>query len=392
MNALQALSAATTRSTTASAATRAGKLSSASTRRARNRAGEKPSWLPPASNGRCPLPPSAELEHGGCLERGEIAYELCGREDAPVVVVLGGISAHCHVTATCSNTASGWWSELVGPGAAIDTRRLRVLSFDYLGGNGGSTGPRSLKARPFPAVTTGDQADALALLLDHLGIDRLAAVVGASYGGMVALAFAERHRERVGRLIALSAADHSHPQATALRSVQRGIARLGLEHGASEQALALARGLAMITYRSPAELEQRFDQSPSWDEQTAAHRFPVEDYLQACGERFAAGFDPHAFLCLSESLDLHRVDPQAIETPSTLLSVRSDQLVPAAQLTRLSRRLAGPCRLVEIDSIYGHDAFLKEVEAVGRLLHRTLIDLGTEECSATDLISSEVSR
>ena len=348
--------------------------------------------LPPARAGICPLPSPTVLARGGRLERPEIAWELCGRDGAPVVVVLGGISAHRHVTATRSATGAGWWSELVGPGIAIDTRRLRVLSFDYLGGNGRSTGPRCHPQRPFPTVTTDDQADVLAHLLDHLEIARLGAIVGASYGGMVALAFAARHPRRLGRLVAISAADRSHPQATALRSVQRGIARLGLARGASEEGLALARALAMVTYRSPAELEQRFDGPPSWDEGSSTPRFPVEGYLQARGERFAAGFDPHAFLCLSESLDLHRVDPRAIATPTTLVSVRSDQLVPPAQISGLARRLAGPCRLIEIDSIYGHDAFLKEVETVSRLLHRSLIDLGTDDCSASELISKEVGR
>ncbi|HVS62017.1 MAG TPA: homoserine O-succinyltransferase [Thermoanaerobaculia bacterium] len=388
MNALQALSAATPRS----GPFRTGTLPPASSRCVASHPTESPTWLPSASAGLCPLPSATLLARGGCLEQAELAYELCGPEDAPVVAVLGGISAHRHVTATCSNTAPGWWPKVVGPGAAIDTRRLRVLSFDYLGGNGGSSGPRSRPGRAFPTVTTEDQADALAHLLDHLEIDRLAAFVGASYGGMVALSFAARHPRRLGRLIAISAADRSHPQATALRSVQRGIARLGLERGASEEALALARALAMVTYRSPAELEQRFDQPPSWDDDAATPRFPVESYLRACGERFARGFDPHAFLCLSESLDLHRVDAGSIETPATLLAVRSDQLVPPSQLTSLARRLAGPCRLVEIDSIYGHDAFLKEVELVGRLLHRSLIDLGTDHCTATELICREAAR
>jgi homoserine O-acetyltransferase len=236
-------------------------------------------------------------------------------------------------------------------------------------------------------VSTADQADALHHLLDHLGIDRLAAFVGASYGGMVALAFALRHPQRVDRLIVLSAADRSHPQATALRSVQRNVARFGLARGAGREGLALARSLAMVTYRSPAELERRFGGEPIYDD--GELRFPVESYLRARGEHFAETFHPGAFLCLSESIDLHRIDARAITTPITLVSVRSDQLVPPAQLRRLARRLGGTCHLVEIDSLFGHDAFLKETDHVARILHRALIDLGDPRSSAA---AQEVSR
>ncbi|HVS15106.1 MAG TPA: homoserine O-succinyltransferase [Thermoanaerobaculia bacterium] len=363
MNAPQALSAATATPTRS-------RLARAEPSRDRS--------LPPARSGRCPLPDPCLLERGAALAAAELAYELCGPPGAPVVVVLGGISAHRHVTATHADAGRGWWADQVGSGAPIDTRRLRVLSFDWLGGNGDSTGPRAAEETfptvPFPTVSTADQAGALAHLLDHLGIARIATFVGASYGGMVALSFAARHPHRVDRLIVLSAADRSHPHATALRSVQRSVTRLGLELGAGRAGLALARSLAMVTYRSPAELELRFDGEPR--AAGGALRFPVEDYLQARGESFAGAFHPGAFLCLSESIDLHRVDARAIATPTTLVSVRSDQLVPPAQLQRLARLLAGPSRLIEIDSLYGHDAFLKETGQVGRILHRALVDLG----------------
>jgi homoserine O-acetyltransferase/O-succinyltransferase len=371
MNALQALSAATATPTHAG---RAQKLRLAATGRG---PGRSPS---PAGAGRCPLPDPFPLVHGGALAAAELAWELTGPADAPVVVVLGGISAHRRPATT--GDGAGWWPEQVGPGAPIDTRRLRVLSFDWLGGNGESTGPRAgdgglSEANPpaatFPTVSTADQADALARLLDHLGVERIAAFVGASYGGMVGLAFATRHPRRVDRLIVLSAADRSHPHATALRSVQRSVTRLGLERGAAREGLALARSLAMVTYRSPAELERRFDGEPRAT--AGALLFPVEEYLRARGESFAGAFHPAAFLCLSESIDLHRVDARAIETPTTLIAVLSDQLVPPAQLRRLARRLAGPCQLVEIDSLYGHDAFLKETDQVGRILHRCLVEL-----------------
>ena len=319
------------------------------------------------------LSPDWPLEHGGTIPAGRLAYEITGPDDAPLLVVAGGISASRHVTASSERPEPGWWPSQAGPGQPIDTRRFRVLGFDFLGGSGTSTGASELtppRPNAAPCISTADQARALAVLLDHLGIDRCAAFVGASYGGMVGLAFAARFPSRLEQLIVISASDTSHPQSTAWRSVQRRIVRLARAHDATEDGLALARSLAMVTYRSPAELEKRFSDSPRATAE--GFTFPVETYLEHCGQTFAHRFDAEAFLCLSESIDLHRVDPTAIEVPVTLVSVSSDQLVPPAQIEELSRRVAGPCRLVEIHSLYGHDAFLKETETLGLVLRGCL--------------------
>lgn len=308
------------------------------------------------------LPPRWRLEHGATIENGRVAYELSGADGAPVVVVQGGISAHCHVTATPERPEPGWWQDLVGPGRAVDAERFRVLAFDYLGGNGGTSGPRNTRPEAFPAVTTSDQARVLAQLLDRLGIERVEAFVGASYGGMVALAFAALFPERVGKLIVISAAHRSHPQSIAWRSLQRKILRLARRHSAVHEGLALSRALAMVTYRSPAELEQRFGTAARPGE--SGFRFPVDDYLEARGEDFARTFHPDAFLCLSESIDLHHVDPAKIEAASTLVAVRSDQLVPIEHMWALNRCLRAS-EWVEISSVYGHDAFLKEIATLG---------------------------
>jgi homoserine O-acetyltransferase len=157
---------------------------------------------------------------------------------------------------------------------------------------------------------------------------------------------------------------------TAWRSVQRAIVRYALAHGQGRQGLVLARALAMATYRSAREFEERFA-GPA--EATAdGFRFPVETYLMARGESYAAVYKPEAFVCLSESIDLHRVEPEAIRVPTTLLGVQEDQLVPLADMRELRDRHGGNCSLVEISSIYGHDAFLKETEVLRDLLARAL--------------------
>ncbi|MGD8906250.1 MAG: homoserine O-succinyltransferase [Gammaproteobacteria bacterium] len=308
-------------------------------------------------DGMCRIP-RLDLMRGGHLDDVEISWRLAGPSRGPVVAVLGGISADKRAATTDDHR--GWWSGLIGPGRAVDTGRYRVLSFDWLGGSAGSSGPASgsFGDTPFPAISPEDQGQALIWILGQLGLTKLHGFIGASYGGMVALAFAASHPDRLDRLVVVSAAHRAHALATAWRSVQRRIVRLGLETGAGEKALSLSRGLAMTTYRSPEEFDARFAGPPKAEE--GFYRFPVEDYLDARGEDFVQRVVPESYLCLSESIDLQDVDPTLVVTPTTLVAVRQDQLVPLVQMRDLARRIRGACRLVEIDSIFGHDAFLKE--------------------------------
>lgn len=287
-------------------------------------------------------------------------YELAGPEGAPVVVALGGISATAHVVATPSDPTLGWWHPVVGDGGAIDTTRHRVLGVEFLDGGRGADG------HPLRTIETHDQADAIVSLLDRLGIERAHAVVGASYGGMVALALGERYPARVGRLVVISAAHEPHPMSTAIRAIQRQIVTLALDAGRAADGLALARALAMTTYRSEREFGERFDGPP------VDGRFPVEAYLAHCGARFAASYPVERFLALSLSGDLHRVDPRAIRAPTTLVAAQGDRLVPEEQMRQLARRIAAPCRLFRVRTRFGHDAFLTEPRKIGRILASTL--------------------
>jgi homoserine O-acetyltransferase len=313
------------------------------------------------------LPQGLELFHGGRLDRVEVAYRLAGARGAPVVAALGGISAGRDVFGP-EGSAPGWWQDAVGPGRALDTDRFRVLGIDFLGGSHRSTGPR--EGQLFPSISAFDQARLLVTLLDALGIPSLRGAVGASYGGMVALALAEAHPERVQHVVVLSAAHRTHPMSTAWRSVQRAIVRYALSHGEGSRGLVLARALAMATYRSAREFEERFP-GPA-EPGPGGFRFPVESYLFARGESYAARYRPEAFVCLSESIDLHRVEPENIAVPTSLIAVLEDQLVPVADMRELRDRHGGNCSLVEISSIYGHDAFLKETDVLRDVLARAL--------------------
>ncbi len=301
-----------------------------------------------------------------------VAYASYGAEDAPAVFVLGGISAHRFV---CGNPdghpdgGDGWWPGVVGPGVGLDPERYRILSIDWLGGAGDSTGPGTNGSGP-PVVTTQDQAHAIARVLDHLEIEQLHGFVGASYGGMVGLALGVLYPERVRRLLVLCAAHRAHPMAVGLRVLQRRIVGLAAASGRETEGLALARALAMTTYRTPEEFEQRFASSPNWVE--GSPRFAVEDYLEYQGERFSQRFDATAFRVLTQSLDIHRVEPEDVLVPTTAMSVDSDTLVPPWLVAELVRRLPSSGRAVRIASNFGHDAFLKEHQAVSRLILNVL--------------------
>jgi homoserine O-acetyltransferase len=187
---------------------------------------------------------------------------------------------------------------------------------------------------------------------------------------MVALAFAARHPNKADRLVLLAGAHRAHPLSTAQRAIQRQILRLGQSTGQVEQALSLARQLAMTTYRGSEEFARRFDSTPDYRE--GRFHFPVEDYLEHAGRSFVKRFDLERFLALSESIDLHEVAPEDVHIPATLIGFPSDRLVPLADLCELQRRLRGPATLEVIDSPYGHDAFLKETHQLAPLLRQAI--------------------
>ena len=310
------------------------------------------------------------LHYGDVLADAKIAYRLIGPENAPVIAVLGGISAHRIVAGA---TGEGWWPEIVGPGLGVDTRHFRVLGIDYLGGRGASSTPAS--GGRFPPLSSYDQADALCAIVREQRLKPLHAIVGASYGGMVALCFAERYPEFVNRIVVLSAADRSQVLSTAWRSVQRQIVREAIARGDGPAGLKLARALAMATYRSAVEFQLRFGAAPTRN--ADRFRFPIEDYLFARGDDYVQKYRAESFLVLSESIDLHQMDATLVHTPATLIAVREDQLVPFADMQALSARLNGPRQLIEINSIFGHDAFLKEGAALTPIIKLALAEQTT---------------
>jgi homoserine O-acetyltransferase len=279
---------------------------------------------------------------------------LLGDEDAPLVIVLGGISGN-RFPCLRPDGGHGWWPGFTGDGGALDPRAWRILGIDFIADPTGRSAP-----------TPADQAEIVRAALDLLGIRRAHAFVGPSYGGMIALSFGQLYPERVGRLVVVSAGAEPHPTATAARELQRRVVALGLAGGQGAEALAIARGFAMLTYRTPAEFAERFEGGIA-DADPLSCSAPGA-YLRARGQAYPNVMSPERFLSLSASIDRHRVDPEAIETPTLLIGADSDQLVPPPQIHALAARLGGPVELHMLPSLYGHDTFLKDAARCSALV------------------------
>ncbi|HEU4806419.1 MAG TPA: alpha/beta fold hydrolase [Nitrobacter sp.] len=321
----------------------------------------RPDLQPAVSGGRCsdainpplrlfdvPIPSSLH-QLGECVRA-----SVFGNPSSPPVVVLGGISSDCF-PGMRPDGGAGWWPGLIGEGCALDPRRHCIIGVDFAADDTGSSAP-----------TTMDQAQVLAAALDAIGIERPCTIVGSSYGGMVALALAEQEPERIARLVIVSAGAEPHPAATAARELQRRVVALGIESGQGEQALAIARGMAMLTYRTPAEFAARFD--GGIDESCPQTCSGPGAYLRSRGNAFLSVMSPGRFLSLSASIDRHRVHPSAITAPCLLIGAESDQLVYPDQMRALNNALSGHSELHLLDSLYGHDMFLKEAVRVGELV------------------------
>ncbi|ROS61993.1 homoserine O-acetyltransferase [Frigoribacterium sp. PhB160] len=348
------------------------------------------------------------LESGAVLPRVRVAYETWGELDADggnAVLLLHALTGDSHVVgrATPGHPTAGWWNGVVGPGLAIDTDRWFVVAPNMLGGCQGSTGPSSFGpgavewGSRFPHLTVRDQVAAQAAFSDHLGVDRWAAVVGGSMGGMHALEWGVTHPERVERLAVIAAPPLASADQIALNTVQTEAIRMdsawhdGDFYDAPDgdgpyRGLALARRMALLNYRSPDELNARFGRR--WQSDISPlggpGRFQVESYLDFHGNKFTRRFDAGSYVTLLGAMNSHDVgrDRGGVEsalarvTARTLvLGIDSDRLFPVPDQRAIARLVPNGIddgEAAVIASEYGHDGFLIEDDAVGGHLRRLL--------------------
>lgn len=322
-----------------------------------------------------------ELQLGGVINHCQLEYKLVGKPGAPVILVLGGISANLHVFDESEKTA--WWNDIVNfndssiklknkQEPAIDLNQYQVLSIEYLGGNGQSSGIQNpLSFDKENTILPQDQAKAIHKLIDILGINQFKAVIGNSYGGFVALSFASLFPKQTGQLFVICSAHETPNKAKANRILQRQIIRLTLQQPEKQrEGLKIARSLAMLSYRSNEEFDQRFSALPCQTEPKVTFEF--ERYLDNTSERFSQRFCPYAYLTLSQSIDLFQISPSEIQVPLVTLAFDTDLLIPEQLINQLSQNSQGPSQHYVIKTTFGHDGFLKEPDAINQILKKHL--------------------
>jgi homoserine O-acetyltransferase len=321
------------------------------------------------------------LEAGGApLPALRLAYRHDGPgPGAPQVLVV-------HALTGSADAAGDWWAPLIGPGRAFDTSRTGVLCANLLGGCYGSTGPTSIDPSTgepygpgFPEVTARDEARALWRLADALGIERFAVVTGGSLGGMVALEVALERPDAVGQVVPIAAPARTSGLALAWNHIQLELVdRFGTE------GLALARQLAMTTYRSEADFEGRFARERETD-----GRFSIASYLDHQGTKLVDRFDPDTYRTLVRVMDLHDVGRgrggpiaalralAAAGAGLTGIGIEGDILYGPTQVRALVVEAAAAgvdAAYRELRSTKGHDAFLVEWDQLTTLLGTALAD------------------
>jgi homoserine O-acetyltransferase/O-succinyltransferase len=331
---------------------------------------------PPATAGRLPigtgrlatasLGPIA-LGDGTVLPDLTVAYRHDGPGPAEALQIVA-----VHALTGSADAAGDWWEPLIGPGRAFDTDRYGVLCANLLGGRYGTTGPTSNDpatgrpyGRSFPVVSTRDQARAQWMLLDALGIERVALVTGGSLGGMVALELAMERPAATTHVVPIAAPAATGPMAIAWNRIQVAlIDRLGAD------GLALARQLAMTTYRSEADFDERFGRQVEPD-----GRPSIVSYLDHQGEKLVERFDGDTYRTLAGAMDHHDIGSdrggaeaalELLARAGTLLTgigIEGDILYGPRQVHQLVETAAAAgvnSRYRELHSTKGHDAFLVE--------------------------------
>ncbi len=358
-------------------------------------------FIPPATRF-VGLPDGFPMKRGGRLHGARIAYETCGEPNAEAdnaVLILTGLSPDAHVASHQEDRTPGWWEEMVGPGKPVDTDRWYVICVNSLGSCKGSTGPPSIHqdtGEPyrldFPALSIEDIADAAAFTTRALGFQRLACVIGASMGGMSALALLARHPRLARSHINISGAVHSLPFSIAIRSLQREAIRSDPqwnrgrygEEGYPERGMITARKIGMTIYRSAQEWDRRFGRARSSPAEPADHnsfdaQFTVEAYLEHHARRFVRCFDPNSYLYLSRSMDWFDLGESCGSSTAEALSrlrvekalvmgVQTDILFPLRQQRQIAEGLRASGADVEflpLESDKGHDAFLVDIDRFG---------------------------
>ena len=334
------------------------------------------------------------------LESGEkfgpitLVYETYGvlnKEKSNAVLIVHALSGDAHAAGLHAGQENpGWWDELIGPGKAFDTDKYFVICSNILGGCKGSTGPASINPRTakpyaldFPLITINDTVNAQKRLIDYLGIEKLLSVVGGSMGGQQVLSWLVHYPENLCSVVPIATTIKHSPQQIAFNEVGRQSIMADAhwksgnyyEGPAPSKGLAVARMIGHITYMSDKSMAEKFGRTKKdvGEPFKFTADFEVEGYLRYRGDNFVKRFDANSYLYITKAMDNFDASGgrrfeevlQGTKVKVLVISFKSDWLYPTYQ----SKEIVKACKLsgvqttyCEIDSTYGHDAFLLEVK------------------------------
>jgi homoserine O-acetyltransferase len=340
------------------------------------------------------LPEPFATTHGGTLAAIQVSYEAWGELNAArdnAVLVVHPMTADCHVAGEFADQATGWWEPLVGPGKALDTSTHFVVCPNLLGGCYGTTGPRftAPDGKPFldrfPLLTPLDMMRVQRLFLHALGVTSVRMVIGPSMGAMIAWEWAIEASDFADQVVVVAAPLRTSPYQIGLNWLQRR----GIELDITEDEVVakvgqmVARGVGMMSYRSPVGLEEKFGRDwfkPPGSTLRERGMYNVESWLRHHGRRITKRFDPFTYLLYSRAMDLHDVSDGRGDLVSALtrvtcrtivIGISSDNLYPPAEVqlgADILDHLGRDVRYEEIRSPNGHDAFLLDTDQIDAIL------------------------
>jgi homoserine O-acetyltransferase len=347
-----------------------------------------------------------KLQGGQTLGPITVSYETYGtlspkRDNAIFICHALTGDAHAAGWHNAEDRKPGWWDTFIGSGRGLDTDKYYFICANVIGGCQGTTGPSSINpqtgqpfALTFPFITVGDMVEVHYELCKYLGVDHLLAVIGGSLGGMQALEWASRFPDSLDAVVVLASAARLAAQGIAFNAVGRRAiyADPNFHQGLYQQTdtsprfgLALARMIAHITYLSEASIEKKFGRRLQESQQLAYDlmretEFQIESYLHYQGKRFVQRFDANSYLYLTRAMDYFDLAEsngglaQTFEKTKAkflIASYTTDWLFPTEQSRELVRALIKTKKhvtAIELESPYGHDAFLIEIEQLNQII------------------------
>lgn len=339
------------------------------------------------------------LESGLSLAPVSVAYETYGRlnsEGTNAILVCHALTGDSHAAGVDSKGRVGWWDGVIGSGKAFDTDKYFVVCSNFLGSCYGTTGPTSINpvtgspfGKAFPAFTVRDMVRLQHRLLKHLGVHRLVTLSGGSLGGMQVLEWALMFPDFVETIIPIATSAKHSAWCIGLNEV----ARLAIEndqtwqhsngHGQPEHGLALARMIAMITYRSRTSFERRFSRKRQTDGDSSDPLFEIESYLHHQGDKLVQRFDAATYVGITKAMDRHDITRGRLGLQDTLgtikaralcIGIDSDILYPIVEQAELAAHIPN-AKYAEIRAIHGHDAFLIEFDQLNQLVRDFLKEI-----------------